>query len=56
LYAAILVSAMALDSTDVAMMIPGVRLSAIRRASMLLARRFTLCLKPFLATSAPRQH
>jgi TnpA family transposase len=36
LYAAILVSAMALDSTDIAMMIPGVRLSAIRRASMLL--------------------
>lgn len=36
LYAAILVAAMALDSTDVAMMIPGVRLSAIRRASMLL--------------------
>jgi hypothetical protein len=29
-------AAMALDSTDVAMMIPGVRLSAIRRASLLL--------------------
>jgi TnpA family transposase len=36
LYAAILVAAMALDSTDVAMMIPGVRLSAIRRASLML--------------------
>jgi TnpA family transposase len=36
LYAAILVAAMALDATDVALMIPGVRLSAIRRASMLL--------------------
>jgi TnpA family transposase len=36
LYAAILVAALALDSTDVAMMIPGVRLSAIRRASLLL--------------------
>jgi hypothetical protein len=30
------VAALALDSTDVAMMIPGVRLSAIRRASLLL--------------------
>lgn len=36
LYAAILVGAMGLDHTDVAMMIPGVRLSAIRRASGLL--------------------
>ena len=36
LYAAIFVAAMALDGTDVAMMIPGVRLSAIRRASVLL--------------------
>jgi TnpA family transposase len=36
LYAAVLVAALALDSTDVAMMIPGVRLSAIRRASLLL--------------------
>jgi len=36
LYAALLVAALALDSTDVAMMIPGVRLSAIRRASLLL--------------------
>ena len=35
-YTAILVAAMALDSTDVAMMIPGVRLSAIRRASLIL--------------------
>ena len=35
LYAAILVAAMGLDSTDVAMMIPGVRLSSIRRASSL---------------------
>jgi len=33
LYAAILVAAMALDGSDVAMMIPGVRLSAIRRAA-----------------------
>jgi TnpA family transposase len=36
LYAAVLVSAMGLDHSDVAMMIPGVRLSAIRRASRLL--------------------
>jgi TnpA family transposase len=36
LYAAIFVAAMGLDTTDVAMMIPGVRLSDIRRASMLL--------------------
>jgi TnpA family transposase len=35
-YASILVAAMALDGTDVALMIPGVRLSAIRRASLLL--------------------
>ena len=34
LYAAILVNAMALDATDVAMMIPGIQLSAIRRASV----------------------
>jgi len=36
LYAAIFVAAMGLDTTDVAIMIPGVRLSDIRRASMLL--------------------
>ena len=36
LYAAVLVSAMGLEHTDVTMMIPGVRLSAIRRASRLL--------------------
>lgn len=36
LYAAVFVAAMGLDTTDVAMMIPGVRLSDIRRASMLL--------------------
>jgi Tn3 transposase DDE domain len=36
LYAAIFVAATGLDTTDVAMMIPGVRLSDIRRASMLL--------------------
>jgi TnpA family transposase len=36
LYSAVLVGAMGLDHTDVAMMIPGVRLSAIRRASHLI--------------------
>jgi hypothetical protein len=36
LYAAIFVAAMGLDTTDVAIMIPGVRLPDIRRASMLL--------------------
>ena len=36
LYAAIFVAAMALEGTEVAMMIPGVRLSGIRRASVLL--------------------
>lgn len=42
LYAAILVSAMALESTDVAMTILGVRLSAIRRASVLLEKDHAL--------------
>ena len=36
LYAAILVAAMGLDRTDAAVMIPGIRPSAIRRASFLL--------------------
>jgi hypothetical protein len=42
LYAAILVAAMGLDHTDVAIMIPGVRLSAIRRASGLLEQERNL--------------
>jgi hypothetical protein len=41
-YAAILVNAMGLDGTDVAMMIPGVRLSAVRRAAMLLEEETAL--------------
>jgi hypothetical protein len=50
LYAAVLVAAMGLDSTDVAMMIPGVRPSAIRRASRLLEEE-RVCVAPTTQSS-----